>query len=59
MYAKNVVYVGQMEAIRIQMCEDLKRDIDEPLDQFNETFKIIKGRDKERTRRKVDSDRLL
>lgn len=41
-YAKNVVYVGQMEAIRVQMEEDLKRDMDEPLDQFNEQFKIVK-----------------
>jgi hypothetical protein len=52
-YAKNVVFTGQMEQIRIQLEEDLKRDIDEPLDKFQEQFKILKKRDAERTRRKV------
>ncbi len=58
-YAKNVVYMGVMEQLRIQVDEDLLRDMDEPLDLFMEQFKQLKKRDAERTRRKVDSDRLL
>merc|ERR1711991_886072 len=58
-YAKNIVYSGQMEQLRIQVDEDLLRDMDEPLDMYMQQFKMIKKRDQERTRRKVDSDRLL
>ena len=58
-YAKNVVFTGAMEQLRIQVDEDLLRDMDEPLDIFMQQFKAIKKRDAERTRRKVDADRLL
>jgi hypothetical protein len=58
-YAKNVVYTGVMEQLRIQVDEDLLRDMDEPLDIYMVQFKQMKKRDAERTRRKVDSDRLL
>ena len=58
-YAKNIVFSGQMEQLRIQLDEDLLRDMDEPLDMYMTQFKQIKKRDAERTRRKVDSDRLL
>lgn len=51
--------MGVMEQLRIQVDEDLLRDMDEPLDMFTEQFKQLKKRDAERTRRKVDSDRLL
>ncbi len=58
-YAKNIVFSGVMEQCRIQVDEDLLRDMDEPLDLFMVQFKTLKKRDAERTRRKVDSDRLL
>ena len=58
-YAKNIVFSGQMEQLRIQLDEDLLRDFDEPLDLYMVQFKQLKKRDAERTRRKVDSDRLL
>jgi hypothetical protein len=58
-YAKNIVFTGVMEQCRIQVDEDLLRDMDEPLDNFMVQFKTMKKRDAERTRRKVDSDRLL
>jgi hypothetical protein len=47
-YAKNIVFSGQMEQVRIQVDEDLLRDMDEPMDNFMVQFKTLKKRHKER-----------